>query len=462
MNKGNGRKERCKSSMNRREFLVAAGAVALAGCSAMKIPGLGGAGQRKANVVLIYADDLGYGDLGCQGSGEALTPNIDQLAANGTRFTDGYVTCSVCSPSRAGMITGRYQQRFGHEDNTGNLIRMKKDRIGLPKSEITLGQALKDEGYATGIIGKWHLGANDDLHPMVRGFDYFFGHLGGAHAYDFKSQDAAWGPIYRGREPVMSDEYLTDAFSREAVEFIDRNAEQPFFLYLAYNAVHSPFVAPQEYQDRFKHIENPKRRIYLGMLAAMDDGVGDVMQALRKHGIEDDTLVFFISDNGAVKGAIGDNGPLAGSKAMKTEGGIRIPYIIQWNDRIPAGQVYTETVSSLDVFPTAMAAAKAKLPADREYDGVNLVPYVNGDNKSNPHEILFWRRAEYFAMRKGKWKIVKLRMLPVALFDLENDIGETNDLAEKHPEILDDLMQEFDKWQSNMVEPLWEWHPKKK
>ncbi len=445
--------------IGRRDFLVAlAAAAATAGCTRLGqvAPGRA-AGLKKPNVVLIFVDDLGYADLGCQGAGDLLTPHIDSLARGGVRFTNGYVTAPLCSPSRAGLMTGRYQQRFGHEFNTGNLQRQLAEDIGLPLTERTLADQLKAAGYATGLVGKWHLGAQDKFHPMRRGFDEFYGFLEGGHAYlRMDERRGGGGRIHRGTEVVQDYEYLTDAFSREAVAFIQRHRKEPFFLYLSYNAVHTPMQATQRYLDRFPDIADTKRRTMAAMLSAADDGVGEVLRALREAGVEQDTLIFFISDNGGPTGANASlNDPLRGGKGMMYEGGIRIPFIAQWPRRIPAGAVYEYPVSTLDVLPTAVAAAGAALPEGRVIDGANLIPYVRGEENTAPHEILFWRMGDGMAVRKGNWKLVQFRSTSAQLYDLSADIGETNDLSQQCPAIFKELMEDYTRWQAQTVEPLW-------
>jgi len=446
------------SRMRRRDFLASLAALAAAGCSGLdRFASASAQSQRKPNIVLVYIDDLGYADLGCQGATDLKTSHIDSLAHTGVRFTSGYVTAPLCSPSRAGLMTGRYQQRFGHEHNTGNPTRMFEDDIGTPTSEIMISDLLKSDGYATGCVGKWHLGVRDKYHPLNRGFDEYFGHLGGAHSYT-NWGDTGWGTILRGMEPAKGDEYLTDAFSREAVSFIQRHQHQPFFLYLAYNAVHTPMQAPKKYLDRFPDIADPKRRTLAAMLSAVDDGVGQILKALRDVGVEDDTLIFCISDNGGPPNANASlNTPLNGQKGSMLEGGIRIPFIVRWPARLPAGLVYDHPVSTLDVLPTAVAAAGKKLPGDRIIDGVDLAPFLTGEKKGIPHDVLFWRMGPRHAVRKGNWKLVQERTGGQALFDLSADVGETNDLAQQRPEKLKELLDDYSRWNSQMVDALWQW-----
>jgi len=438
--------------IGRRRFLALAGAGA-AGLLAGRL-GAAEARPRKPNVVVIISDDQGYADVGVQGCKDIPTPHLDSIAKNGVRFTNGYVSCPVCSPTRAGLATARYQQRFGHEFNTGPPPGSLREFVGLPLTEVTFADAMKAAGYVTGAVGKWHLGMRPQYHPFKRGFDEFFGFQHGGHSY-LKLKPDDYNPIQRGDKPIHEKEYLTDAFSREAVAFIERHKAKPFFLYLAYNAVHTPLEATAKYLDRFPNIKDRKRRIYAAMLAAMDDGVGAVLKALRDAGIEDDTLVFFLSDNGGPTRANASlNTPLKGGKGTMWEGGIRVPFFIQWKRRLPAGTTYDQPVIALDIFPTAVAAAGGTMPADRPIDGVNLLPYLKGEKPGAPHEALFWRMGPRHAVRKGNWKLVQMAAQP-ELYDLAADIGETTDLAADKPDILKDLADTYAAWDAQMAKPLW-------
>jgi arylsulfatase A-like enzyme len=413
-------------------------------------PGLSVAEERPPNIVIILADDMGYGDVGYQGAPDIPTPNIDRLAAESVRFTDGYVSCAICSPTRAGLLTGRYQNRFGFETNPGP-IPPQRERVGMATTEVTLAQMLESAGYATGMVGKWHIGMQKKHHPLNRGFGEFFGFLHGAHSY----LDASRGdPILDGTKPVRFKDYLTDVFTREAVAFIEAHKGQPFFLYLPYNAVHTPLEATEEYLDRVAGIEDRDRRTYAAMTVALDDGVGRVVEALETAGLTRNTLLFFLSDNGGTR-AVGRNLPLRGFKSTYWEGGIRVPFCVRWPEKLPAGDVYREPVISLDIVPTAVAAAGATLPDDRRIDGVNLVPYLTGERTTPPHEILFWRMFDRQAVRKGDWKLVRMEGGVEELFNLAEDLGETNDLSTERPEVLRELARAFDEWSAAMAEPLW-------
>lgn len=430
--------------------------------------------ERPPNIVILLADDLGYSDVGFQGLSDLQTPNIDSVAANGMRFTSGYVSCPYCSPTRAGLLTGRYQTRFGHEFNPGGA--QQNPEFGLPLSQNTIADRLKAAHYKTGLIGKWHLGAAPKYHPKKRGFDTFFGFYGGQHNY-FNADDPT---IYRGTEPVHEKEYLTDAFAREAVKFIDDHQAEPFFLYLAFNAVHTPLDVTDDRFERFANIEDPTRRKYAAMLSALDEGIGRVLGKLREEGLEEKTLIFFLSDNGgpvmpttSINGS--NNAPLRGSKRTTLEGGIRVPFAVQWKGKLPAGKVYPQPVIQLDILPTALAAAGVTPPADVNLDGVNLLPFIAGDNQGRPHDALFWRLGPQRAVRQGAWKLVQYdinaeeasvanregssrgrpEVVSARLYNLIADPGETRDLAAVHPELVAQLDKLWQDWNSEQAEPLW-------
>jgi arylsulfatase A-like enzyme len=425
---------------------------------------------RKPNLIILLADDLGYGDVGCFGSPDVPTPHIDSIAASGVRCTDGYVTNAVCSPSRAAILTGRYQHRYGHEFNPGPARRDEAEHLGLPLSETLLPKMLKKAGYSTGMVGKWHLGGNPEFHPMSRGFDEFFGFLHGANSYvttgtggresvDAPGEpkagvpDSRVQPIFRGRKSVEESDYLTDAFTREAVGYIDRHKRDPFFLYLAFNAVHTPLQATAKYLDRFANIPNPRHRMLAAMTSAMDDGIGKVLGKLKESGLEKDTLIFFLADNGCpIYTGAGSNRPLNGSKCTLYEGGIRVPFAMQWPGRIKPGQVYRKTVSSLDMAPTFLNLAGAA--SEHPLDGVDLLPYVTGKNSGAPNEKLFWRMGRNSAARIGNWKLIQIGD-KAKLYDLATDIGEKKDLAAEKPEVVRDLTAAWKAWNAPMVAPLW-------
>ncbi|MCA9146521.1 MAG: sulfatase [Planctomycetaceae bacterium] len=444
------------------------------------------------NIILLVADDLGYGELGCQGNDEIPTPHIDSIATNGTRFTQGYVTAPNCSPSRAGFLTGRIPTRFGYEFNPIG-ARNEDPGTGLPSEETTLAELLHDQGYTTGLIGKWHLGGTADYHPHRHGFDEFFGFLHEGHyfvpppyrhvttmlrrraipgggqgrwlsdrliysthmGHDEPDYDAN-NPIIRSGQPVVESEYLTDAFTREAVDFIDRHADKPFFLYLAYNAVHSPLQGADEYMQRFPHLEDIHRRIFAAMLANLDDSVGEVLDKIRDKQLEEKTLILFLSDNGGpTRELTSSNLPLRGEKGQMYEGGLRVPFMAQWKGQIPAGQVFDKPVVSVDIFATAAQLSGAKMPKD--VDGVDLMPYLTGQKSDAPHDTFYWRQGAKTALRSGDWKLVNmnrnLSQPDWQLYHLGNDIGEKKDLAAVMPAKVSELEATWQQMNAEMLEP---------
>lgn len=413
--------------------------------------------SRKPNVLLIVGDDMGYADVGFHGCKDIPTPNLDKLAKSGMRCTNGYVTGPYCSPTRAGLLTGRYQQRFGHEFNPGGGAQ------GMPTSETTLADRLKSAGYATALVGKWHLGSEPEFHPQQRGFQEFFGFLGGSHDY-FKDDG-----ILRGREAVEEPDYLTDAIGRESSAFIARNQQQPWFLAVTFNAVHTPMQAGEYRLEKFAAITDKTRRTYAAMMSAMDDAIGRIVQSVENTGQTQNTLVVFISDNGGptmpgvtVNGS--SNAPLRGSKRTTLEGGIRVPFVVSWPGRVKPG-VYDAPVIQLDAHATALAAAGVK--ADK-LDGVDLLPYLTGATQATPHEALFWRFGDQMAIRRGHYKLVKYDnnadtltgqgnqgVTAAKLYDLSKDIGETQDLASSMPDVVRELQAQWDAWNKDNVPPLW-------
>jgi arylsulfatase A-like enzyme len=411
------------------------------------------------NIVVILADDLGYADLGFQGSEEIMTPNLDQLRASGVLFSDAHVTASVCSPSRAGMMTGRYQQQFGHEPNC------PPPEFGMNLQEKTIADALKPLGYRTGLIGKWHLGDQDRFYPTERGFDYFCGLREGSRSYFYEetTDDKPGSPkaIEINGKPVKFDGYLTDYFSGKAVAFIDdQSADKPFFLFLSYTAPHAPMHATEEDKQRFVHIENEKRRTYAAMVWAMDRGVGQVLDTLDEKGFRENTLVFFLSDNG---GPINHNAscnlPLNGEKGIKFEGGIRVPFVMSWPSRLPMGGNYDAMVSSLDILPTVLTAAGGQ-PDYTHLEGRDLLPFVLEIDKGIPHQNLYWHKEWFSAMRDGDWKLIYIQDFGYALYNLKDDLGEKNNVAKMHPERLEQMSRKLDAWKSKGVPSEWTEGPK--
>jgi len=375
------------------------------------------------------------------------------------RCTSGYVSHPFCSPTRAGLLTGRYQQRFGHENNPAWLP--DSPVAGLPLSQTTLPQAMKTAGYVTGCVGKWHLGAHPQFHPNRRGFDEYFGLLGGGHIY---LPGAAGGveyniPLNRNGQDEPLTEYLTDVLGREASAFVKRHAGEPWFLYLAFNAPHTPLQVTDKQLDRVRHIPDETRRNYAGLVVGMDDAVGEVLAALRESGQEANTLVWFFSDNGGpVSVSHSDNTPLRGAKGNVFEGGIRVPFLVSWPGRLPQNKDYAQPVISLDVFATAVALSGATVPAGHALEGVDILPYLAGEKTGAPHARLFWRSGggTRFAVREGDWKLVGGEEGGTQLFHLARDIGETQDLATAQPDVLHRLQKAYDEWNQDNIAPVFE------
>ena len=477
-----------------RDCVLAVGLIAAFGCQSSEPPPETSipppAPPPPPNIVVIVGDDLGYGDIGVYGS-QIPTPHIDQLARDGVRLTDGHVSAAVCSPMRAGFHTGRYQNRFGWEYNPTD------HDLGLPLDQKTVGNHFQDAGYVTGLIGKWHLGVAEPHHPLHRGFDEFYGMLGGASSYidsrlpgthEWPAEGApttrtsASRVIRDGFEVIEVEEYLTDVFAEKAVDFIDRHADERFLLMLTPNTPHTPLQATDEYMERVQHIEGDGARVYAAMVVSLDDYVGDVVAALRKHDLERDTLVVFLSDNGCINymtEPICTNAPLAGNKRYHLEGGHRVPFILKWPAGLPQGEVYGELASALDLYATFTAASGFEADSP---DSVNLLPHLRGETSEPPHEFLYWRAAPNIAIRWGKWKMWRVnntdmeipdgrpgQMIPpreyppddspmgqtTVLYDLEADIGETNNIADQHPEIVERLESELAAWEAELSEPLW-------
>jgi arylsulfatase A-like enzyme len=461
-------------------------------------------GTPRPNVVVMLADDLGEFDISLYGGKGVRTPNIDSLARSGVTFTDGYCTSPICSPSRAGLLTGRYQQRFGHELQPGDAYpgsrleillgkglifrqqwklngpmryptRASMNSQGLRQSEITFAELAKTQGYSTGAIGKWHLGHAQGLTPLERGFDYYYGFLAPASLYSpLEAPDIVNHPhhsitdiairfarrsgiraIQRNGQVIQEPGYLTERIAQEAVGFIEKNKDKPFLLYVPFNAPHEPFQVPTRYYERFQEVEDTNKRTYYAMISALDDAVGAIVKKVRDAGLEEKTLFVFASDNGGATYTLATtNGPLKGGKLAHFEGGINIPFLMSWKGTIPPNTAYREPVSLLDVFPTIAASIHAPLPPDRPYDGVDLVPKVL---KQEPdHAALFWRSGTSKAVRKGNWKLViSERSGRVWLYDLAADKSETTDLSQKRPEVVAELQAALKEWEKQLAAPLW-------
>jgi arylsulfatase A-like enzyme len=386
---------------------------------------------------------------------------LDALAASGVRCTSGYVSHPFCSPTRAGLLTGRYQQRFGHENNPAY---DPADAVaGLPLTEKLLPQFLQEAGYRTGWIGKWHLGATPAHTPWARGFQQTYGFIGGGHSFsgwaiDVKKEYNV--PLTRdGQATTEVPAHLTEAFGKEAVAFIRRNAGAPWMLYLAFNAPHTPHMPTNEREKQFADVKDPVRRKCLAQISLMDDAVGAITKALADSGQAQDTLIFFFTDNGGTPPSLGaDNTPLRGYKGYVYEGGVRVPFVISWPARLKAGSTYDRPVSSLDVTATALALAGVDFPTERRLDGVNLIPFLRGETQTAPHANLFWRTGggQSYAVRSGDWKLVRNRKQPDELYDLSTDIGEAKDLASARPEVVAKLAADLSAWDKELIAPLFQ------
>ena len=419
----------------------------------------------KPNVLIIVADDLGYNDVGFQGSKEIPTPHLDKLAAQSLRCTNGYVSHPFCSPTRAGLMTGRYQHRFGHENNPAWLP--ESTTAGLALGETTFPALMKQAGYATGAVGKWHLGAHPQFHPMKRGFDEYFGALGGGHVYfpGDKGGPEYQIPLNRNGKDEAQTKYLTEQFGDEAAAFVGRHADgKPWMLYLAFNAPHTPLSAPKEWLEKLTHIVDEKRRTYAAMVCALDAAVGYVLAKLDETKQRENTLIYFVSDNGgpnlAAKSGTNftDNSPLRGAKGAVYEGGMRVPFLLSWPAKIKPG-VYDQPVIALDFLPTSLAAAESADLTPKNLDGVNLLPFLTRQKSEAPHETLFWRSGGpggNNAVRRGSMKLVRLGQAAPELYDLAADVGETKNLAAEKPEVVKELTAAIAEWEKGTIAPTFE------
>lgn len=466
--------------------------------------------QKLPNIVVILADDLSRQDVSRYGGEHVQTPHIDAIGANGVTFTEAYAASPICAPSRAGLITGRYPQRFGFEINlheryprnrleyfvfsylldTGNwkvaalqnwevpsVAEMQKQ--GLPPSEFTLAEYLKPLGYQTAAIGKWHLGFNESAIPNNRGFDYHYGfyeafslyapedasNIVNQHLTDF-SDPHIWKKgrmgtcaIVRNGEPVQEETYLTNRFAAEAKEWITAHQEDPFFIYIPFSAPHTPFQVTKDYYDQFDQVRSPEKRIYYAMIKALDDAVGSIMEHLKALNLEENTLVFFMSDNGGAEYTLAaDNSPLKGGKFSNFEGGINVPFMMQWKGVLPEGVECNDPVSSLDIFATVAALTGVGVPTDRTYDGVDLLPYFLTDSLmgKRPHETLYWRSKYHKAIREGDWKLIRDDMSQkTVLYNLKEDKYEQVDQSAAFPEVVAQLSLNIKEWESTLMDPAW-------
>ena len=462
------------------------------------------------NIILIIADDLGYSDLSAYGNQYVHTPNIDGLGAAGVRFTRAYVTAPICAPSRVGIMTGRYQNRFGSEfmpypkfdpafmkqvrknympfhTRTEGMKTMKphfginrsKHHSAIPPEEMTIAELLKQKNYATGLIGKWNLGDEDSRFPAESGFDYSYFFTGALTRYVDDPVDtsryvnvrlpwafsdiAAWQrragstAIREGKNIVTDTGYLTFSIAQKGIYFIEQNKDHPFFLTLAFNAPHDPFQVPKDYLDRITSVQDKVKRVYYGMIEALDDAVGEVLQKLTTLGLEQKTMIIFISDNGgATYTRATDNAPLRGGKCTHLEGGLLVPFFIKFPAMISNPSVYDKSVSSLDIFATIAAVSQTSLPTDRSFDGVNLFPFLSNPTNT-PHELLCWRSGYSKAVCKGDWKLyVNEKDKRKLLFNLKTDIEERHNLSASNPEKLSELLKDLEQWEKTQaIKPAW-------
>lgn len=462
------------------------------------------------NIVVILADDLGLMDVSRYGGKNVMTKNIDAIGANGVTFKDAYISSPICAPSRAGLITGRYQQRFGFEINIherypnnrleyfvyANILNTGDWKVaphddwavptfeamqqqGLPPTEFTLAEILKTKGYQTAAIGKWHMGYNETAIPINRGFDYHYGFYEAFSLYapedkegiinqklsDF-SDPHIWGKgrtgncaIRKNDQVVEEDAYLTTKIATETNEWIKAHKDEPFFVYVPFSAPHTPFQATKEYYDQYAHIASPEKRIYYAMIHALDDAVGMITKQLEELDLDENTLVIFLSDNGgATYTGAADNSPLKGGKFTNFEGGINVPFMMQWKGKIPEGMQYDKPISALDIFATSTALAQVKLPEDREFDGVNLMPYLLDSAYQNktPHEALFWRSEYHKAIRKGDWKLIQDDLAQrTVLYNLAKDKRELKNVAAENPAVVKFLQTDFQAWEKKLIPSNW-------
>lgn len=421
--------------------------------------------QQQPNIVFILSDDAGYADFGFQGSKEFKTPELDKLANKSIKFTQAYVSAAVCGPSRAGMLTGKYQQKFGFEENNVpgymSISCLADDEMGLPLNQTTIADHLRKQGYKTALFGKWHLGNADRFHPTKRGFDEFFGFRGGARSYlpydknnlltrneDKLEQGFGNFSEHKG--------YLTDELANEAISFINRNKENPFFIYLSFNAVHTPMEAKVEDLKQFPNLKG-KRKTLAAMTLAMDRAIGKVLKELKKRGLTDSTLIVYTNDNGGPSDANeSDNSPLSGTKANHLEGGIRVPFLMSWANQFNDNKTYNYPISTLDLFPTFLSAAGGNSSEIEGLDGVNLLPYLKGEKTAAPHEFLYWKKENRGAIRNQDWKLIRFPDRPAELYNINEDESETNDLAAQHPEKVKELYKKLFKWELTLERPLWQ------
>ncbi|NLR93857.1 sulfatase [Flammeovirga agarivorans] len=405
--------------------------------------------HKKPNFVIILADDLGYADVGFNGSKQIHTPNIDALANSGIQFTQGYVSAPVCGPSRAGLITGRNQVNFGFDNNPiVDLPQFDENYIGVPVEEVTIADRLADLGYVNGLIGKWHLGEADHFHPTKRGFHEFWGYRGGGHNYFANRPNGTPYPYriesnYKQPQPIS---YITDDKGDECLDFIKRHKDEPFFLFASFNAPHAPMQATEEDMALYSEIKDKKRRTYAAMIHRLDINVGRIIQELKDQGLYENTVVVFLSDNGGpCNHNASINAPLNGQKGILLEGGIRVPFVISYPKHLKKGQ-YDLPITSLDLTPTFVALAGGKTTKEDQLDGVDIYPYLTKVKKGNPHETMMWRFTISAGIRKGNWKLIRLPDRLPMLYNLDKDPSEQNDVADQHREMVIEMLKQLGDW----------------
>ena len=419
----------------------------------------------RPNIVLLFSDDAGYADFGFQGSPHFKTPNLDQLARSGVRLMQLYVTGSTCGPSRAGLLTGKYQQRFGFEENNvpgimSESSRLMGEEMGLPLDVPTMGNHLQTLGYRTAVFGKWHMGEADRYHPLKRGFDEFYGFRGGARnffSYPPKSKTNRGRLMERGFLDFKEHAgYLTDVLAEEACGFIERSKERPFFAYVSFNAVHTPMQPDPKDADAFPQLEGTRRKV-AQMTLSLDRACGQILAKLEELGLDDNTLVVFTNDNGGPMDRNGSsNYPFSGVKGTQLEGGIRVPGIVSWPGKLPAGSVYDFPLSTLDLLPTFMTAGGGDAESIGGLDGVDILPFLRGEKKERPHQVLYWKMETRGAIRDGDWKMLRYPDRPAELFLLTEDPGEQNNLADEKPEMVKALYKKLFAWELGLERPLFQ------
>ena len=415
--------------------------------------------EQKPNFVIILADDLGYGDVGFTGSTQIKTPNIDALSKSGVTFTQGYVSAPVCGPSRAGLMTGRNQVNFGFDNNPiVDLPQFDEEYVGVPLSEKTMATRLSELGYVNGLVGKWHLGEAEHFQPTKRGFHEFWGYLGGGHNYFPTKPNGKPYPNkivcnYKKPQPIT---YITDDKGDECVGFIQRHKDESFFLYAAFNAPHAPMQATKADLKLYSHVKNEKRRTYCAMVHRLDINVGRIIKELKKQKVYKNTVIVFLSDNGGPCNHNASlNAPLRGSKGILLEGGIRVPFVISYPKKLKAGSEYHSPVSSLDLVPTFVALAGGKIPAKAKLDGVNIFPFLKGEDTERPHDEMMWRFTISASIRQGDWKLVRLPDRLPMLYNLSNDIAEQNDLADENRERVVRMLKKLGDWDVSCPQVLY-------